>query len=107
MTQFIKFKLSDSVQHLGPCWSGCYLLRTLQNQEALVEPRLTQPHPRHRSTSIRPLLQLCLCRVLLRHLNLSKFDMREQLAPPGVCLGLGPLLQLQRPLHRAASPQDS
>ena len=43
----------------------------------------------------------------MRHLNLSQFDMREQLAPPGLCLGLGLLLQLQRPLRRTASSQDS
>ena len=100
-------KLSDSIQHLGPRWSDRHLLWTLQNKEALMEPELTQPHPRHLSSSIWPILQLCLCHIFMRHLNLSQFQMREQLAPPGLCLGLGPLLQLQRPLHRAASPQDS
>ena len=101
------YQLLDSVQHLGPRWSYRNLRWPLQNQEPLMEPQLTQPHSRHLSPSLRSLLQLCICRLLRRPLNLSRSPMGElQLSSPCRRVGLDPLLQLQRALHRAASPQD-
>ena len=100
------YRLLDSVQHIGPCWSHRNLRWPLQNQEPLMEPQLTQPHSRHLSPSLWSLLQLYLFHLLGRHLNLSKSHKRELLPTPGGCNGLDPLLHLECPLHRAASSQD-